>query len=82
MFPCWIFPPKTWEHVLFVYIMFSVFVNKLLVQIPALNFSLELGQKNSEKVSDLTGTFFCSTTRIFLKVITFRGEEDEEDGRH
>ena len=22
-------PPKTWEHVFFVYIMFSVFVNKL-----------------------------------------------------
>ena len=21
MFPCWIFPPKTWEHVLFVYII-------------------------------------------------------------
>ena len=27
---CWIFPPKTWEHVLFVYIMFSVFVDKLI----------------------------------------------------
>ena len=30
MFPCFWRENSAWEHVLFVYIMFSVFVNKLI----------------------------------------------------